>query len=439
MNTDILIIGAGACGLMAGRELARQGKKVAIIEARPYYGGRIHTVNRTGFTAPVETGAEFIHGKQEYSMKLLKEFGINYHKLKGELWQVTNGVFNREQDFIEDYHKELEHALKKQVEDISVKEFLDAHFAGEKYNDLKHSIRQYIEGYDAAELSEASVLALKEDWLNGDDKQYRIEGGYNSLTEALAEACKKEGCRLYLSTVITKIEWKQHSVSAIAENRKRYNACKAIITIPPSLLARPGQGKGLISFQPEIPAKRSAAKQLGYGGVIKFMLEFTDAFWKENPAAMTEGKSPGDLGFLFSDATIPTWWTQFPDEVARLTGWLAGPRTAGYLTATESELLNSALASLAYIFNMPLSSLQNRLKAYHIVNWLADPFSRGAYSFDVVNGKVLKEELTGPLEDTLYFAGEALSRTELAGTVEAALASGMEVSEMILKKDKVPS
>jgi len=34
MQHDILIVGAGAAGLIAARDLARAGKKVAILEAR---------------------------------------------------------------------------------------------------------------------------------------------------------------------------------------------------------------------------------------------------------------------------------------------------------------------------------------------------------------------------------------------------------------------
>jgi len=46
MNTDtqeigVLIIGAGASGLMAARELAKLGKKVAVLEARDRIDGRI--------------------------------------------------------------------------------------------------------------------------------------------------------------------------------------------------------------------------------------------------------------------------------------------------------------------------------------------------------------------------------------------------------------
>ena len=59
----IVVMGAGAAGLMAARELVRTGKKVTIPEARDRCGGRIRPLPSADFGYPAEGGAEFVHGE----------------------------------------------------------------------------------------------------------------------------------------------------------------------------------------------------------------------------------------------------------------------------------------------------------------------------------------------------------------------------------------
>jgi monoamine oxidase len=79
-KTDILVIGAGAAGLMAAYKLSQQGKKVIVLEARNRTGGRIHTINQESFFQHAELGAEFIHGDLPVTLNLLKEAGIKYRE-----------------------------------------------------------------------------------------------------------------------------------------------------------------------------------------------------------------------------------------------------------------------------------------------------------------------------------------------------------------------
>ena len=61
-RTNFLVVGAGAAGLMAARELARAGKRVTIVEARERCGGRIYPLSAEAFGYPAEGGPEFVHG-----------------------------------------------------------------------------------------------------------------------------------------------------------------------------------------------------------------------------------------------------------------------------------------------------------------------------------------------------------------------------------------
>ena len=84
-KTEIIIIGAGATGLMAAYQLSRSGKKVTVIEARDRKGGRINTLKNSSFSSEVELGAEFIHGNLPLTLQVLKEAGIKYYPAGGEM------------------------------------------------------------------------------------------------------------------------------------------------------------------------------------------------------------------------------------------------------------------------------------------------------------------------------------------------------------------
>ena len=57
----IIVVGAGAAGLMTARELGRVGKRVTILRDR--CGGRIHPLPVAEFGCSAEGGADFVHGE----------------------------------------------------------------------------------------------------------------------------------------------------------------------------------------------------------------------------------------------------------------------------------------------------------------------------------------------------------------------------------------
>ena len=85
---NIIVIGAGAAGLMAARELGRAGKRVTILEARERCGGRIHPLPSAEFGYPAEGGAEFVHGEAPITQRLLREAGLSTLPLQGARWVV---------------------------------------------------------------------------------------------------------------------------------------------------------------------------------------------------------------------------------------------------------------------------------------------------------------------------------------------------------------
>src|SRR5882757_6529121 len=110
-NPDhIVVIGAGAAGLMAARELGRAGKRVTILEARDRCGGRIHPLSAAEFGYPAEGGAEFVHGEAPVTRALLCEAGLSLLAIEGTQRVVAGGKLSSE-DPLEAYQVQLQTAL----------------------------------------------------------------------------------------------------------------------------------------------------------------------------------------------------------------------------------------------------------------------------------------------------------------------------------------
>jgi monoamine oxidase len=183
---------------------------------------------------------------------------------------------------------------------------------------------------------------------------------------------------------------------------------------------------------PAIPGKLSAFKSLGFGAVIKFLLSFKEAFWEEDACKLLKGRCMPQLGFLFSEETIPTWWTQLPEKAPILTGWMAGPQAEAHKATSNDILLHQALDALASLFRLSKATIQDQLVSVKVINWAADPFARGAYAYATVETKQVRNTISQPEMDTLFFAGEALYDGPWIGTVEAALESGRTVAKQML-------
>jgi hypothetical protein len=78
------------------------------------------------------------------------------------------------------------------------------------------------------------------------------------------------------------------------------------------------------------------------------------------------------------------------------------------------------------------SKVAQLLDAAYFHDWQNNPFSRGAYSYDAAGSDGAQQTLATPVENTLFFAGEATDTTGRNGTVYGAIASGRRAAREIL-------
>ncbi|GAB3836049.1 flavin monoamine oxidase family protein [Hymenobacter jeollabukensis] len=424
-DSSLLIIGAGVAGLLAARDLARAGRRVTVLEARDRVGGRICPISDGGFSAPVEGGAEFIHGEAPLTRALLREGGIAWHDTAGRNYQAQNGQLREAEEFIAEMPRLIQ-ALQALEHDLPLADFLDRYLAGAGNAELRRQVTQFAEGFDLADLRRASTFALRDEWAEGGaEDSPRPAGGYARLLELLTRQCAAAGVTVRCQAPVHTVHWRDGHVRCEGPGGT-FEARQALITVPLGVLQAPPEAPGALRFEPELPGLRAAVAALGMGSVVKILLEFDAAFWEKADAP----RPAPELGFLFVEAAIPTWWSQQPDPRPLLTGWLGGP--AAEAATPPDTLLTQALESLAAIFCTPVAELHRRLRAHRVLDWGADPWARGAYTYPTVGGAAARQVLATPVADTLFFAGEALYEGPAGGTVEAALSSAGSVVRQLV-------
>jgi monoamine oxidase len=220
--------------------------------------------------------------------------------------------------------------------------------------------------------------------------------------------------------VVSAIDEKDATVVVRCTNGEVYGCDRVIVTVPLPLLRD-------IVLPAASRAKVAVACDIGFGSVIKILLRFARPWWREVKPDLV------DMTFLLSDQTIPVWWTQYPVPRPVLTGWFGGPRTAELQSLDPQGLIDAGLDSLAAIFALPRDDIARDLVAAAATNWAHDPFARGAYSWATPATREA-QAILARADGSVLFSGEALYRGRDMGTVEAALASGLETAGMILRR-----
>lgn len=430
MNEDqVVIIGAGAAGLAAARALSNAGVKVIILEARDRIGGRILSVADDQFPVPVELGAEFIHGMPRETWELTESHQINPVEIPNRHQSVRKGQI--EEPDQEPIWKEMREFVRDfPDEDFSFADFI-ASREGKFGSDAVALFTAYVEGFNAAYASRISVRSIilgeeAADAIDG-DRQFRMVSPYSKVAQALHDECDSARCELRLNARVDAVSWKEKSVDCKLEDGSRVQGSAAIVTLPLPILQR-----GSAMFDPPLSEKSAALALVETGQVQRLVLLFKDCFWESLTVA---GKHLQSMTFIHSDSPpFRTWWSLHPVRVPVLVAWNAGANFVE--NADEERLLELAVEQLSSILEIGENLIREQLVAHKFHDWKGDPFAQGAYSFCRTGGIDAPRILGLPINDTLFFAGEATNFSGHIGTVHGAIQTGIRAAKEVLERKK---
>jgi monoamine oxidase len=423
VDADAIVVGAGAAGLVAARNLAGRSVRVVLLDARDRVGGRVWSrpVGRTA--GPAELGAEFIHGRGELTMRLLRDAGMGAIDVAGEQWTCSkDGELRREGSGLSSAASIFE-AARALATDESVDRFLRRFETDEATRETARAVRAFVEGFDAADPAIASAGAMADEWRSGVDGAIaRPLGGYRRMFDHLRDACVAAGVQICLSTIVRRISWRRGFVAIDATRcgeSQTIRARAAILTLPVGVL-RHTDDETAVAFDPDLPpAKREALRSIEMGHVVKVALWFRTAFWER-----VQNRRYRDAAFFRCEGQpFPTYWTQLPVRSMLVVAWAGGPKAIALNGLAEADLIGRALNSFGGLFKeQELARKEFEGGLTH--DWRHDPFARGAYSYVAVGGGDARVALAAPVDDTLFFAGEATSTDGQGGTVDGALETG---------------
>jgi hypothetical protein len=171
------------------------------VEARDRIGGRCLTRRLPGVPAPVELGAEFIHGRPQATLALLEKGNVAAVDSTRTQRVLVNGKLEDVNVFAQAQRVARGSFTGR---DVSFQAFLKKKRVPRLTRTLATMM---VQGFDAADPRKASAREIIEEWTGGGlgASQPRPWGGYASLLESLAVPVQ-------LQTVVTRVRWRRHSV-----------------------------------------------------------------------------------------------------------------------------------------------------------------------------------------------------------------------------------
>ena len=391
----VIIIGAGAAGLYAAYILKSKGIDFQLLEASSTYGGRLGKL--TGFANfPIDTGAQWLHGKNSILGDLIKKSKTNITLDDSE----TRYWFNNQ--LVNSLPQETDIFEGDNLPDISFEDYALQNGLGNEYKYIVENIA----GDQGAAASRLSVFGNNKDeehWSAGDDDFKFEETFFDLIDTQIANQVKDY---ILLNTVVSKIDYSQSTILITDSNNNTFNADKVIITVPIPILKSAD-----IQFTPALPDEKTAAfAKIGMDAGMKVFLKFSNKFFDQNIIG-------GSVCAAYADDSIGKAQN---DNI--LLAFIMGEQ-AEYLTSLGSDaaITSALIQELDIMYNGQASA---SFIASHVENWTTNPFVKGAYSYSTIGMGDARKIASEALSEKLYFAGEAMNTNGHHQTVHGAVETG---------------
>ncbi|KAB0682540.1 flavin monoamine oxidase family protein [Aureimonas leprariae] len=399
-DVEVVVVGAGAAGIGAARALEAAGISCLVLEARDRIGGRAFTA-ADGRGEPIDLGCGWLHsGTRNPWVPLVEAMGFTVNR-SSPPWSRRDGALDMspaEFDAFRGAGDALDERLatiRTQDADRPVSDFLEP---GNRWNPLMDAISTY---YSGAEFRHVSAVDL--DRYDDAGVNWRVAEGYGRAVEHYAE-----GLAVVLDCTVTAIRHGGRRL-AVETPRGTVSADAAIVTLPSDLLAAER-----IRFDPPLPEKAEAARGLPLGLADKLYLQLDRA----------DGFEADMRAFGRTDTARTAAYHFRPLGHSQVECYFGGELARELERGGEAAFLDFALGELTGLLG---SDFARRVSPLPMHLWGADPLSLGSYSYAVPGKADMRAVLAAPVDERLFFAGEACSRSDFS-TAHGALLTGREAA-----------
>jgi monoamine oxidase len=402
-EVDVVVVGAGAAGLAAGRRLGACGVSLVIAEARERVGGRAWTVaTRLG---PVDLGCEWLHSADRNPWTgIARRLGFTVdERLPDWRSRIARRYGDAAQaDWAAAYaaFADRMEAAANDAEDRPASTLLSA---DGRWNAMANAISTWANGVELDRLSVQDHARYTDTGVN-----WRVLEGYGTLIARYGAALP-----LRLGCEVRAIDHRGRQI-VVTTSRGELRARAAIVTVPTNVLAA-----GAIRFIPALPDKIAAAQGLPLGLADKLFLALDEA----------AEDFPADRHVLGHTDRVATGSYQLrPHGRPMIAGYFGGELAAALERAGPQAMADFALAELAGLFG---SGIRRKVSLLAASAWAGDAYARGSYSFALPGRAADRRRLAAPVDDRLFFAGEACS-FDFFSTAHGALLSGEAAADAAL-------